>query len=301
MMTFNRSRLVRAADGGAGGGAPAGGEPPPLSGGRGSGGNLTAGDRAAEAANAPAGGSALPDGFIAMEKRPEWLPEKFYDAEKKLARVTDLAKAFGEAEKKVFTRTDDLRRQLEREIEENRVKGRPEKPDGYQMKLPDGFKIEGLDFQPDEANPMVQWWRNTAHSLGLKQEQFEEGVKAYVESLAHDAPDIEAEMKALGDNGPQRLAKLEQYLSTTIGQDAWAALKPLATSAPIILALEKLADAKMLGTSPPQGGKPADTGDTRTREDLRVMMADPRYRDPFRRDPAFIREVEALQKRLYAG
>lgn len=290
---MKESRIVRAAESEGGGGGPA--APVPKSAG------LTGGDKAAiDAAKAAAPpGSPLPDGWFALEKRPEWLPEKFYDPEKKAARMTDLAKSYGELERKQFTRTDDLKRQVEREIEEARVKARPEKPEGYQAKLPEGFKVDGVDFQPDENNPMLKWWRTTAHTLGLPQAQFEEGVKAYVESILHDAPKMEDEIKALGENGPQRIAKLEAYLSGALGKDSWEALRPLATSAKIIEALEKLADAKQIAASPPQGGQAAPAGDTRTRADLVKMMGDPRYRDPYRRDPAFVREVQELQRRLY--
>ena len=65
-------------------------------------------------------------------------------------------------------------------------------------------------------------------------------------------------------------------------------------------ALEKLVDARMLAGNQPQGTQAATAGDPRTREDLRKMMMDPRYRDPYRRDPAFVREVGNLQQRLYA-
>lgn len=277
--------------------APAG-DIPPLSGNKS--GQLTGGDQAAIAAGRAANPDGpLPDGWISMDKRPEWVPEKFYDSQRKAARVSDLAKAYAEVERKQFTRTDDLKRQVEREFEEARLKARPEKPDGYQVKLPEGFSQENIQLNLDEANPMMKWWRSTAHELGLNQNQFEAGIAAYVDGVMHDAPDIDAEVKALGENGPQRVANLQKALSKTLGND-WEVLKPFATSAKAFEALEKLVDARMLAGNQPQGTQAATAGDPRTREDLRKMMMDPRYRDPYRRDPAFVREVGNLQQRLYA-
>ena len=278
--------------------APAG-DIPPLSGTRS--GQLTGGDQAAIAAGRAANPEGpLPDGWISMEKRPEWVPEKFYDAQRKAARVSDLAKAYAEVERKQFTRTDDLKRQVEREFEEGRMKARPEKPDGYQAKLPEGFSKEGIQFNVDEANPMMKWWRSTAHELGLNQNQFEAGIAAYVDGIMHDTPDIDAEVKALGENGVQRVANLEKALNKMLGSD-WEVLKPFATSAKAFEALERLVDARMVAGNQPQGGTPSQAGDGRTREDLRKMMMDPRYRDPYRRDPAFVREVGSLQQRLYGS
>ena len=277
--------------------APAG-EPPPLSGTKS--GGLTGGDQAAIAAQRAANpDGALPDGWLAMERRPDWLPEKFYDAQRKAARLSDFGKAFGEVERKQFTRSDDLRRQVEREFEESRMKARPEKPEGYQAKLPEGYSKDQVELNLDEANPMMKWWRSTAHELGLNQNQFEAGIAAYVDGLSHDMPDIDAEVKSMGENGPQRIMNLEKALTKMLGND-WEVLKPFATSVKAFEALEKLVDARMLAGNQPQGAPAAMAGDGRTREDLRKMMMDPRYRDPYRRDPAFVREVGALQQRLYS-
>ncbi len=275
------------------------GEPPPLSGTRS--GGLTAGDQAAISSQRAANPEApLPDGWLAMEKRPDWLPEKFYDAQRKAARLSDFGKAYGEVERKVFTRSDDLRRQVERDFEEGRMKARPEKPEGYQVKLPEGYSKENFELNLNEANPMMKWWRSTAHELGMNQNQFEAGIAAYVDGMAADMPDIDAEVKSLGENGIQRIANLQKALTKTLGAD-WEVLKPLATSAKAFEALEKLVDARLMAGNQPQGAPSAPAGDGRTREDLRKMMMDPRYRDPYRRDPAFVREVGALQQRLYSS
>lgn len=179
------------------------------------------------------------------------------------------------------------------------MKARPEKPEGYQVKLPEGYSKENFELNLNEANPMMKWWRSTAHELGMNQNQFEAGIAAYVDGMAADMPDIDAEVKSLGENGIQRIANLQKALTKTLGAD-WEVLKPLATSAKAFEALEKLVDARLMAGNQPQGAPSAPAGDGRTREDLRKMMMDPRYRDPYRRDPAFVREVGALQQRLYA-
>jgi len=103
---------------------------------------LTPGDQAAMAAMAPAGGApALPEGYVAFENRPEWLDARFYDPEKKAARIPDLAKSWSEANQKIMAKTEDLRAVVEREFNETRMKARPETPEKYQAKLPETMKL----------------------------------------------------------------------------------------------------------------------------------------------------------------
>jgi hypothetical protein len=316
-MKYALVRYLRAPDGsdaGAGGGGDAtqnaggdneaqgaaGGKPGAKSG-------LTTGDQlamqqeaAAAAAKAGNQGDALPDGWVKMDTRPEWLHERFYDAEKKAARFNDLAKSFGEAEKKLFTRTDDLKKQIEREFHEVRTKARPESPDKYEAKLPKDFSLpEGTTYTPDEAHPMMKWWRGFAHEQGFGQEVFEQGIAQFVMGLEHAAPDISAEIAKLGENGQVRVGNVETFIKANVGEQHAKALAPFVTSAAAVEALEAMIEkgmGKRLAVPNVQTG-----GKAWTKESLRAAQNDPRYYDSLRRDPAFVAEVQAGYQQLYGG
>ena len=49
--------------------------------------------------------------------------------------------------------------------------------------------------------PIVKWWGETAKSAGLSQEQYDSGVKAFVDNAVANLPNPELEKQKLGDNG----------------------------------------------------------------------------------------------------
>lgn len=316
-MNAFRTRMFMAAAGGGGGAAPAAAAPaaaapaaaapvaaaapaPGNDGGRvGAKSGLTPGDQAAMAAMAPAAGgvAALPDGYYGLAEKPEWVDGRFYDPEKKAIRVPDLAKSWSEANQKIMAKTEDLKSVVEREFNENRLKARPETPDKYVAKLPEAFKLpDGRTYTPDEKNPMMSWWRKTAHDNGLSQEQFEEGIATYMQGVDYGLPDLEAEMKQLGENGQRRIDTLVTFLKANVGEKHLKALAPMATSAAAIEAMEAI---MTLSAARPMGDGNRQPVTIRSESELRQMQMDPRYRDPHRRDPNFVKEVTEGFQRLY--
>jgi hypothetical protein len=257
---------------------------------------LTGGDQAAIAATAVAAGE-LPGDWLKADQRAEWMQERFYDAEKKGFRVPELAKAYSEAEKKLFTRTDDLKRQVEREFNETRLAQRPEAPEKYEAKLPKEFALpDGATYTPDEKDPMMQFWRKTAHEMGLNQEQFENGIGVYMQSLEHNAPNIEAEFKKLGENGVQRVERVQTWIGSKLGEKHVKALAPFVTSADAVEAMEAMMAAAQGMAMAPNTPTPPIT--IQSASELREMMTDPRYWDANRRDPAWVKKIEDGWKRI---
>lgn len=214
------------------------------------------------------------------------IPDKFVrDGQPDLAAFVS---SYGELETRMNTKTEELKAQIQAEL----AKDRPEKPDDY--KLP---QIEGIDPKELGESPLMAWWRETAHGMGFGQERFAEGVAKYMEALAPAEPDMEAVKTALGDSFQARIDAVDAWAAKTAKNDGELAhLKAIAIDADGIKLLERLAG---IGGKPMEGGGAAPEP-ALTLPELRAMQNDPRYWDPTRRDPDFVKRIEAGYEKLYA-
>lgn len=254
----------------------------------------TGGDAAA--GNTGAGGSSSPAGAVggagsgensAPPSRPEYIEEKFWDG--KQVRVEDLAKSYREIQGKFSTRMDDLKKIARTEVEQERFKARPAKLEDYKLtpSKPDDFK----NFAIDEKSELAQWFRKTAHDNGWDQNTVHQAIDLYAKDMLARQPNIEEQMKLLGENGPKRVEDLSLWLKSKVSADNYNALKGFATSAAAVQALEELAaktsDFRMGGNN-----TGTSTAGVKTLPEIQNMMRDPRYYDPHRSDPAYRKEVE---------
>lgn len=132
------------------------------------------GDIAAAGANAPppappAPGTAQAAIQDAMDGPPEWVPEKYWDKDKKQARYEDLGRGYKSLEKllsydkvPVPTNWDDPE-QVERWY---KASGRPEKPDEYEFSKPKEMPPD-LNYDDD----LEKGFRDWAHQNGLNKKQ----------------------------------------------------------------------------------------------------------------------------------
>lgn len=225
------------------------------------------------------------DRFKSQAQRPDFIPEKFW--KDGAPDVENLAKSYAELTSWKNTKTEELLKQLDAE----RLKARPEAMDAY--KLPE---IEGVDPAELDDTPLLGFWRETAFNMGLNQEQFENGIKQYMDSVAASGPDLEAEQKALGENAEQRIAAVTQWATTTFSEpEEFEAIQRLGQTAAGIKVLERLMGQSMQGDS--------GTGATKslTIEELKAMQLDARYWNPVHRDPAFVKQVDEGFQKLYAA
>lgn len=148
--------------------------------------------------------------------RPEHLPETFWDAEAGAPKWDALGGHLKELE--TF--------KTEASIKAATI---PESPDKYDFKLPGDFKPpEGMDVQLKPDDPLVGAWREQAHKFGLGQDGFEAGIALYANHVLTQAKaenDMltqarEGVTKALGPNGGQRLADINQFLDQRFGAGA---------------------------------------------------------------------------------
>ena len=127
-------------------------------------------------------------------QRPEWLAEKFWDAEKGEARLESMSKAYATLEA------------AHDKLKSSKGNKAPKDADDY---LKDGFEMpEGAEnvkeFTADD--PALQAFAKVAHKYGLPQEAFKGIVSEFLQSINGELPapiDPEAEIEKLGNNGKQ--------------------------------------------------------------------------------------------------
>jgi len=184
--------------------------------------------------------------------------------------------------------------------------GRPDAADGYElpdMDLPDGFEVR---------EDVVNGLREKAHELGLNPRQVA-GLYEWFMPLAMDAHHgLEAEAESRrrteldalrsvhrGDT-PAMLDKAMRAAEAIGGDELLAVLDKTSAGnhAAVINAFAKLAPMVLEGDL---RGSARAWGEDLSLERLREMMQDPRFSDPSRRDPSFVKKVNQGFELLYPG
>ncbi len=286
-MLFLKNRFVYEGEDGGGGGAPAtspAGTPSPTP-------DPHAGVPAS--ATPPAGNPPPP-------ARPDWLPEKFWDKTKNEANYQNLATSYAELERRHFMRTDDLRKELTTEVTNGLLKDRPESPDQYLLEPPKNFLPEGLKFEANKDDPLFKTFLDIAHKRGMSQDEVSTVIGAYLESMALQQTDPAQEIKSLGQNARERIEQTRLWSQANIPKEMFGFVgQQIAKTAEGIKFLEWVMQA---AGEPRQGdlsiGGTSQGNGQLTAEQLTQMQADPRYYDPNKRDPAFVKRIEAGWKAL---
>lgn len=249
------------------------------------------------AAGGAAGGSADGAGGAAGSdegaggkpvERPSWLPEKFKTPE-------DFATSYKELERKQFSRRDELKAEALKEIEAERRGKVPQSPGDYSLekfKLADGREV-GLN----EADPLVPWFQDRAHKMGLSQEQYSELVKDFIQQDMQRGPVWTKEVEALGVDeatADLRLQRIEGWVRGNAPQELYDVFSGMPATAGTVKLFEHL---MTLAGEP--GIKIDDTASftaKATPDSLREMMNDPKYwRD---KDPVFVKQVRAVARKV---
>lgn len=220
-----------------------------------------------------------------LPPRPEHIPEKFWKDGKPL--IDEMAKSYVELERFRGQKLETLKAEVRKELaaEKGEV---PAKPEEY--KLP-----EITDFNAEEvaSHPLTAWWRETALKNGLTQDQFAEGIGRYLGAIQQSGPNLEAEMKQLGENASVRVDAVKLWAEANFAGEEFDAIARTAQTAAGIKVLERL-----MGQSTPQSMATERT-EALTADKVRQMMNDPRYYAPGRRDPAYVAQVDEAFRKLY--
>jgi hypothetical protein len=212
-------------------------------------------------------------------ERPDWLPEKYKTGE-------DLAKAYKELESKLGAKDGDLRDKLIEEIQAEAFADRPETSGDYQ--LPDIInQEEAVD------NELLKWWSEHSFNNGFSQEEFEEGINIYSQSILGNEPSYEEEVSKLGDNADARIEAASLFANKFFPESSLPAIEKMCESHEGIIALEAIMQNTKDGSF---SGNTASASEV-NEADLRKMMDDPRYWKD--RDPHIHKQVSEGFKRIY--
>lgn len=202
----------------------------------------------------------------AAPARPDFIPEKFWDAEKGAPRLEDMAKSYSELERFRMGRTERV-------------------PEDYA--LPKAFEGYADQIQEDALKAV----KELASGEGLSQQGFDNLMRAlYGDPSGH----VEELQQAYGDKLDETLEACRLF-ARTIGEHESVVRQLTSTAAGV----KFLNDLRMKSAEAPLPGQPGQGAPKLTEVELRSKMNDPRYwRD---KDPALIAEVERGFQQLYPG
>ena len=215
----------------------------------------------------------------ATQERPDWLPEKF-------DRPEELANSYGELERAFYTRKEELRTQIVDELNQEAASNAPISPADYEMQFE---APEGLEYSVADDDPMVDWFRSTAHNYGLSQDEFNGLMNEYIQVDAMRGPDWNQESEALGEYADKRLERVDGWANNNLSSEAYNVFPNVPASAGMVQLFEELMELN----GQPQFNMTSDSEfqERISREDLMSMQNDPRYWKE--KDPAFISKVRA--------
>jgi hypothetical protein len=227
----------------------------------------------------------------ANTSKPEFIQDKFWDAERNEVNLENLASSYNSLEKKLGSRTEDLSKQIREDLEMEKLKSAPEE---YKVNLPE--LPENVDVTVSDEMEIVQWWKDTAKKNGLSQEQFDQGVEMFVNNAIATLPDMNAEMQKLGDNAKERVEAAELWSKKNLSPESYQTFSSVASTAEGVKVIEEI--MKMTKDSP-MPSTPTQVSVAPNLQDLKSMINDPRYYDSNRRDPAYVKRVEELFEKAY--
>ncbi len=255
----------------------------------------------------------------AAVQTPEWvgtLPEDIRTPEalpvlSKYPTQTEAIKGLIEAQKVIGRKgviMPDLEKGTDEEWSQFHSNFRPAKAEEYGFAKPENLP-KGMDFNEKSA----QEWMQTFHELGLTKRQAqaiygkfnETQIKAFeTETQASEkikTESVNALQSEFGKDYQKVISKAAQA-AKWVGEDFFQFLDAtgLGDSPDIIKALYKFSQSMsehhfVDSTSSVDGPKQY------TKDELMAMVADPRYSDPTRRDPAFVAKVEKAFAEAHPG
>lgn len=223
--------------------------------------------------------------------KPEFVQDKFWDADRKEVNLENLASSYNALEKKLGSRTEDLSKQIRTDIEQEKLTKTPEE---YKVNLPE--LPENVDVSVSDDMEIVQWWKETAKQNGLSQEQFDQGVNAFVNNAIATLPDANAEMQKLGDNAKERIEASELWSKKHLSPESYETFSSLAATADGVKVIEEI---MKLTKDSPIPTTPTQVSVTPNEDDLKAMLQDPRYWDSSKRDPGYVKRVTELYEKAY--
>ena len=199
-----------------------------------------------------------------IASRPEYVPEKFWDAEKGEARLQTFGESYTQLEQKFHSKMDDLRAEVKAESLANR----PENASDYTLP-----ELEGVEFQ--EGDPLLSFWREQAHGMGMDNDGFQAGIKSYVEAMQASAPNVDQELAKLGEDGQTRIDAINAWADAKLTEDTKNALNALATTAEGVVAIEEMMSLSQSSANTVDASQSTPVAETL--EELQALMNTEKY------------------------
>lgn len=265
---------------------------------------------------------AAPAAPAAAPARPDWLPEKFYDATAGAPRVEDLAKSYAKLEAERPKLKETLTTEIKTAFETERRKAAPEKPEGYKVSLPEGDaakayghvvildKPPGADFQAEAGkvyavvkpdSKLMKAATALAHKHSIPQAEFSSLVAELADEIGfrpmtqeQAAEQRKAIYTQLGEQGEQRVQHIGKQLAALVGEKHAQSFDAVVESPAQVEAIEALLEK--MGQAKFSAG-PAPVTPVKSKAELDQMVADERYYT----DPTYRKQVDAEFQRAYPG
>ncbi|MBL4837658.1 MAG: hypothetical protein JKY34_08765 [Kordiimonadaceae bacterium] len=245
------------------------------------------------------GGTGGEGGDGATVGAPTWLPEadaSYFNADTGGFENQKLFNDYSDLRKSSTARTEDIKKTLLEEVQAQHTatleEGRVENASDYTIKLPDNFLPDGMEFDPNEPDAMLDFFKEFAHGEGLNQEQFNKAALGYMDMVVKGLPDPEAEYGKL-ENGVERAAAADMWLKRQMSEDGYSAIGRLVEDANGIKAVEEIMNLK----SDPKFGaemRAMVSLPARSEEELQGIMRTDAYQDPTHKDYAKTQQEVSL-------
>jgi len=211
-------------------------------------------------------------------ERPEYIPEKFWDAETGQARLEDTFKSYTALEQKMA--------------------GKKQAPEAYELGFDESFDkelLEGLDGE----NEIIKGMMDIAKDNDLSQDGFNKILNLVIGAEISEMKEIEEykknEMAQLGEHGNKRITDIKAWIDATLDKELADGLKATMSTAKAVEALEKLKEASKAPSL--KVGDDLDPSIVATHDDLRKrqfakdefgnrLMQNPEYRKKWQADAA---------------
>lgn len=204
--------------------------------------------------------SASADGtMFEKSERPDWLLDKFNSAE-------DQAKGYSELYKSYSKKTDDLRKEIHAEAQNDYIQslGIPDDIDGYEY--PEGWDApdEGVD------QTLKQWAKD--NNVGV------DAFKSLISDVySQTKANFEEEKGKLGENADSRINAVNKWITKNIDENHYDTIRKVMSDASGVEFFES-----MIKNTASAGFAPDDVGSTPTsqpltRDSIRREQADPRF------------------------
>jgi hypothetical protein len=205
----------------------------------------------------------LSEGVVGQGEAPDWFKAGKY------ATIADQAQAYNGLESKLGSFT-----------------GAPK--DGYETVIPEGMNVE-----IPEGDALMENFNEWAQAAGLSQDAHSELLGVYLNGMAGEQPDMEAEMKRLGPDAGQRITDMVQWGKGNLDANEFETLQSMATTAEGFQLLERMKSfSRETQVSAPDT---AQSVNSVTKEALYELIADERYES----SASYRAEVEAKFKDFY--